>query len=130
VAIVVASTFVAASAALQVGIATKVESGVTRQRASAERAGLRVGAFAARQPCHVHSEVSFPMVGYAAGCRAAPLGKALGSWRERARHLEGDGLRPFLVLYRPEEPALPDGASLLEVVPSAGDASWFIYGPG
>jgi hypothetical protein len=128
VAIVVASTVVAAWAALQVGIAAKVEAGVTRQRASAERAGLRIGALAARQPCHVHSEASFPIVGYAAGCRAAPLGKVLGTWDRRADHLARNGVRPFLVLHREAEPAPPSGAVLIDVVHSEGARSWFLYG--
>jgi hypothetical protein len=130
VAAVAASTLVAVWVVLQVGIAARVEAGVIAQRAPAERAGLRIRKLAARQPCHVYSEASFPIVGYAAGCRAAPLGKALGSWVDRARHLEADGIRPFLVLHRPDEPDLPDGASLIEVVSSGGAVSWFVYGPG
>ena len=63
---------------LQLVVATRVEAGVTEQRASAQRVGLRIRSLAAQRPCWVYSEVNFPIVGYAAGCRAAPLGKVLG----------------------------------------------------
>ena len=124
-----ASTLVAAWVILQVGIASRVETGVAEQRASAERAGLRIRALAGRQPCHVYSEAGFPIVGYAAGCRAAPLGKVLGAWEERAGRLERDGIQPFLVLHGAAETDVP-GAALLAVVPSDDQTRWFIYGPG
>jgi hypothetical protein len=114
---------------LQDGIATRVEAGVAEQRSSAERAGLRIRALAARHPCHVYSEGGFPMVGYAAGCRAAPLGKVLGAWEQRAGRLQRDGIHPFLVLHGAAETDI-SGATLLTVVPSDDQTRWFIYGPG
>jgi hypothetical protein len=128
VAAVAASTLVAVWVVLQLGIATRVEAGVEVERASAVRAGLRVKTLAARQSCFVYSEASFPIVAYTAGCRAAPIGKVLGIWEERADRLERDGLQPFLVLRRPEEPDHPDGATLVVVVPSDDHRRWFIYG--
>lgn len=125
-ATVVASTLVATWAVLQVGIATRVEAGVTAPRASAERAGVEIRELAARQPCHVYSEASFPIVGYSAGCRAAPLGKVLGAWEQRAGRIRGNGIQPFLVLHRAQEPVPPRGAALIAEVPS-GDLTWFIY---
>ena len=77
----------------------------------------------------MYSEAGFPIVGYAAGCRAAPLGKVLGRWEERAGRLERDGIRPFLVLHGAAETDVP-GATLLAVVPSDDQTRWFIYGPG
>ena len=97
---IVAAILVVVWGILQLAVATKVEAGVTEQRASAQRVGLRIRSLAAQRPCWVYSEVNFPIVGYAAGCRAAPLGKVLGSWGDRALHLEADGVRPFLVLLR------------------------------
>jgi 4-amino-4-deoxy-L-arabinose transferase-like glycosyltransferase len=113
---------------VQLGIAARVEAGVVEQRGSAERAGLRVRRLSAGEPCHVYAEGSFPIVGFAARCRAAPLGKVLAVWRDRAGHLERDGVRVFLVLHRTQ--ALPslEGTALLAVVPSQGDLRWFIYG--
>ena len=78
----------------------------------------------------MYSEAGFPIVGYAAGCRAAPIGDVVGVWPERASRLERDGVKPFLVLHRPEQPSVPEGASLLATIPSDGQASWFIYGTG
>ena len=127
-AAVAASALVAAWVILQVGIASRVETSVAEQRASAERAGLRIRALAGRQPCHVYSEAGFPIVGYAAGCRAAPLGRVLGVWEERAGRLERDGVQPFLVLHGAAETDV-QGASLLAVVPSDDQTRWFIYGP-
>jgi hypothetical protein len=129
-AVVAASVLVAAWAIVQVSIATRVEGSVTRQRVSAERAGLRIHELAAGEPCHVYSEASFPMVGYAAGCRAAPLGKILQVWPQRAEQLEGRGIRPFLVLQPSEESRAPDDATLVAEVPSILDETWFIYVPG
>jgi len=125
-----ASIAVVAWAVVQVGIATRVEAGVTGQRASADRAGQRIRELAARQPCQVYAEAGFPMIGYAAGCRATPLGRVLQVWQERAAHLERQGIRPFLVLQREDEPASPDGAVLLAEVPSQAGQRWFIYGVG
>jgi hypothetical protein len=125
-----AVALVAAWVLVQVEIATRVEAGVKEQRASAERAGLRVRSLAARQPCHVDSETSFPIVGYAAGCRAAPIGREIRAWPERAARLDREGTRPFLVLQRREPAVMPDGAVLLAEVPADGGASWFIYGIG
>jgi hypothetical protein len=123
------SILVAVWVILQVGIASRVETGVADQRASAERAGQRIRSLAAQKPCHVYSEAGFPMVGYAAGCRAAPLGKAFTVWEERADRLQRDGIRPFLVLHRPAETDVA-GATLLAVVPSHDQTRWYIYGPG
>jgi hypothetical protein len=112
---------------VQLGIAASVEVGVTEQRASAERAGLRIRMLSAGEPCYVYSEASFPIVGFAARCSAAPVGKVLAAWKERAGHLERDGVRVFLVLRRTE--GLPPSAStmLLAEVPSQRDLRWFIY---
>ena len=129
VAIVAASALVVGWAFLQVGIATRLEASVTRQRASAQRAGSRVRTLAGRGPCLVYSEASFPILGYAAGCRAAPIGN-VARWPERAARLERDGVRPFLVLHRTEQPTVPEGTSPLAKIPSDGQASWFIYGVG
>jgi hypothetical protein len=125
-----AASLVAIWAVVQVGIATRVESGVVEQRASAEGAGERIRALADGQPCHVYSQASFPIVGYAAGCRAATLGKILERWEARASRFARDGVRPFLVFHGPEEPSPPDGTVLLATAPSPGPATWFIYGPG
>jgi len=127
-AAVAASVLVAVWVILQVGIATRVEAGGARQRASAVRAGHRIRALAARHPCFVYSEASFPIVGYAAGCRAAPLGKVVGVWRERAGRLEREGVQPFLVLHAEAESDVAN-ARLLAVVPSDDQVRWFIYGP-
>jgi hypothetical protein len=129
VAAMAASTLVAVWVVIQVGIATRVEAGVGVERGSAVRAGLRIKALAARQPCFVYSEASFPIVGYAAGCRAAPLGKVLGAWSDRADRLERASVRPFLVLHAQSESDIAD-ARLLAVVPSDDQVRWFIYGPG
>lgn len=130
VAVVAALTLVVGWALLQVGIASRLEASVTKQRASAQRAGSRVHALAGRGPCLVYSETSFPIVGYAAGCRAALIGNVVRAWPARAARLERDGVRPFLVLHRTEQPAVPEGASPLAKIPSDGQASWFIYGTG
>jgi hypothetical protein len=127
VAAVGASILVLAWAVVQLGIATKVEAGATRQRASAQRVGLEIRGLAAGEPCHVYSETSFPMVGHAAGCRAAPLGMVLAAWKDRSDRLERQGRRVFLVLHRPEGIPPPDGTLLMEV-PSEGELKWFIYG--
>jgi hypothetical protein len=125
---IVAASIVVVWGVSQFGVATRVEAGVTEQRASAHRVGLRVRKLAARQPCLVYSEVNFPIVGYAAGCRAAPLGKVLGTWRDRARQLEADGIRPFLVLHRAPADLPPEGTAPLAEIPSRGTLGWFIYG--
>lgn len=130
VAVVAASVLVVGWALLQVGIATRLEASVTQERASAQRAGARVRALAGRKPCLVYSEASFPIVGYAAGCRAAPIGNVVRAWLARAHRLERDGVRPFLVLHRTEQPAVPEGASPLATIPSDDQASWFIFGTG
>ncbi len=126
---VVATSLVLVWAVVQLGIATRVEAGVTRQRASAQRAGLEVRDLAAGKPCHVYSEGSFPIVGFAAGCRAAPLGQVLAAWEERSDRLERQGRRVFLVLHRAEAIAPPGGTALLAEVPSDAQRTWFIYGP-
>jgi hypothetical protein len=113
---------------VQLGIATRVEAGAIDQRASAERAGLEVHVLSAGEPCHVYTEGSFPIVGFVAGCRAAPLGRVLEAWRDRADHLERDGVRVFLVLHRTDALPPPEGTTLLAEVPSQGDLRWFIYG--
>jgi hypothetical protein len=123
-----ASILMIAWAVVQLGIAAKVEAGVTVQRASAQRVGLEVRNIAAGEPCHVYSEGSFPIVGVAAGCRAAPLGDVLASWRDRADHLERDGLRVFLTLRRTEAISPPEGTVLLAEVSLEGPLTWFIYG--
>jgi hypothetical protein len=125
---VVTACVVLAWVVVQLGVAARVEAGVVEQRGSAERAGLRVRRLSAGEPCHVYAEGSFPIVGFAARCRAAPLGKVLAVWRDRAGHLERDGVKVYLVLHRTQ--ALPplEGTALLAVVPSQGGLRWFIYG--
>jgi hypothetical protein len=127
VAGVVAAIVVIAWVVVQLGIAARVEASVIAQRTSAELAGLEVRELAAGEPCHVYTEGSFPIVGFAAGCRAAPLGKVLAAWKDRADHFERDGVRVFLVLHRTEALPPPEGTSLLVEVPSQGDLRWFIY---
>jgi len=123
-----ASVLVIAWAAFQLGIAARVEAAVIGQRASAQRAGLEVRRLAAGDPCQVYSEGSFPIVGFAAGCRAAPLGRVLVEWSNRSDRLERDGVRVFLVLHRTEAIPAPEGTALLGEVPSEGELTWFIYG--
>ena len=123
-----AAILVIAWVVVQLGIAARVEAGVIGQRASAERAGLQVRRLSAGDPCRVYSEGSFPIVGFAARCRAAPLGKVLAAWKDRADRFERDGVRVFLVLHRTEALPSPEGTALLAEVPSQGDLRWFIYG--
>lgn len=125
---VLAAILVIAWLVVQLGIAARVEAGVIGQRASAERAGLEIRELAAGKPCHVYTEGSFPIVGFAAGCRAAPLGKVLAVWKDRADHFERDRVRVFLVLHRTEAIPPLEGTTLLAEVPSQGDLRWFIYG--
>jgi len=124
----VAAIAVIAWAVVQLALAARGEAAVIGPPASAERAGVRVRKLSAGEPCHVYAEGSFPIVGFAAGCRAAPLGKVLAAWKDRADHLERDGVRVFLVLHRTEAPPSPDGTALLAEVPSQGDLRWFVYG--
>lgn len=128
IAAIVTASLVLAWAVVQLGIATGVEAGVTGQRASAQRAGLEVRGLPAGERCHVFSESSFPIVGFAAGCRAAPLGKVLEAWEDRSGRFARDGVRVFLVLHRTEAIAPPDGTTRLAQVPSQGELTWFIYG--
>lgn len=126
---VLASALVGIWLLVQVVVATGIEDAVTVQRASAALVGRRIGALAVRQPCFVDSESNFPIVGYAAGCRAAELGDGLGRWAERADRLAGDGTRPFLVLRRPEEPRPPQGTVLVRTAPSGGELTWYVFEP-
>ena len=110
VAVVVASTLVVGWALLQVGIATRLEVSVTQQRASAQRAGVRIRTLAGRVPCHVVQRGRLPD-----GRVRGRLPR--GSDRQRRSSVAGasgqarrDGVRPFLVLYRAEQPAMPEGA--------------------
>ncbi len=128
VAAVGASILVLAWAVVQLGIAARVEAGVTGQRASAQRVGLEIRGLAAGERCHVYSESSFPIVGYAAGCRAAPLGNVLAAWKDRSGRLERQGTHVFLLLHRPEGVTPPESTALLAEVPSEGELTWFIYG--
>jgi hypothetical protein len=125
---IVAATLIVVWGIFQFVVATRVEAGVTEQRASAQRVGVRIRELTARQPCWVYSEANFPIVGYAAGCRAGPLGKVLGTWEDRARHLEADGIRAFLVLQRARATPPPPGTTLLAEIPSRGTLPWFIFG--
>ena len=122
-----ASLLVIVWAVVQIGIGAKVEAGVIGQRATAEQAGLEVRRLAVGEPCHLYSEASFPIVGLSAGCRAAPLGKVLGVWRDRADRLARDDVRTFLVLYRTEAMPQPEGIALVAEIPSQGEIGWFIY---
>jgi hypothetical protein len=122
-----ASLLVIVWAVLQVGIGAKVEAGVTGQRATADQAGLEVRRLAGGEPCHLYSEASFPIVGLSAGCRAAPLGKVLGAWKERADRFARHDVRAFLVLYRTEALPPPEGIALVAEIPSQGEIAWFIY---
>jgi hypothetical protein len=124
---VLASALVGVWLLVQVVVATTIEDAVTVQRASAVRLGRQIGALAARQPCFVDSESTFPIVGYAAGCRAAELGDRVGTWAERADRLADDGTRAFLVLYRPEEPRPPEGTVLVKTLPSGGEQAWYVF---
>jgi hypothetical protein len=124
----VASILVIAWAIVELGIAARVEADAADQRASAQRAGLEVRRLSAGEACHVYSGGSFPIVGLEAGCRAAPLGKVLAVWKDRAGHLERGGVRLFLVLRRTEPLPAPEGTALLAEVPAQGDLRWFIYG--
>ena len=96
-----------------VGIAARVEADVTDQRASVRRAGLEVRRLVSGEPCQVYSAGSFPIVGYSAGCRAAPLGTVLDGWSRLSDRLEGDGVRVFLVLHRTKPIAPLRGTDLL-----------------
>jgi hypothetical protein len=125
---VVASILVLAWAVAEMGIAARVETDVGSQRASAQRAGLEVRRLVAGEPCRVYSEGSFPIVGYSAGCRAAPLGRVLVGWTRLSDRLEGDGVRVFLVIHRTKPIAPPRGTDLLAQVPSESELTWFIYG--
>jgi len=127
---VIASALVLVWLIVQIAIAARVEDSAAAQRASAARAGSQIRALAARQPCFVFSESSFPIVGYTAGCRAAELRDGLGSWRERLDRLAGEGTEPFLVLHRTEEPEPPDGAVLVRTARSDGDRTWYVYERG
>jgi hypothetical protein len=122
-----ASILVIVWAVVQVGIGARVEAGVTGQRATADRAGLEVRRLAGGEPCLLYSEASFPIVGVSAGCRAAPLGKVLGVWKDRADRLALDGVRAFLVLHRTEAMPPPEGTALVAEIPSQGELAWFIY---
>ena len=124
----VACILVIAWVAVQMGIAARVEADVAGQRASAQRAGFEVRRLASGEPCQLYSEGSFPIIGYSAGCRAAPLGKVLAGWRRLSDRLEGDGVRVFLVLHRTKAVAQPQGADLLSQVSSESELTWFIYG--
>ena len=122
-----ASLLVIVWAVLQVGIGAKVEAGVTGHRATAEQAGLEVRRLAGGEPCHLYSEASFPIVGLSSGCRAAPLGKVLGAWKERADRFARHDIRAFLVLYRTEALPPPEGIALVAEIPSQEEIAWFIY---
>jgi hypothetical protein len=130
VVVVATSALVAAWTIVQFGIATNVEAGLVGRRVSAERVGNHVRELAANQPCHVFSEVNYPIMSYVAGCRGSQVGKVLVAWDERAERLERRGIRPFLILLRANEPTVPAGANLIGEAPSQGDMSWFIYGAG
>jgi hypothetical protein len=122
-----ASILVIVWVVVQVRIGARVEAGVTRQRATADRAGLEVRRLARGEPCHLYSEASFPIVGLSAGCRAGPLGKVLGAWKDRADRLSRDGVRAFLVLHRNEAMPPPESTALVAEVPSQAELAWFIY---
>lgn len=111
----------------QVAIAGRIESGVVGPRVDAARVGARIEALAGDDECQIYAEMSFPLIGYAAGCSAAPLGKVLDVWPHRAERLAKQGVRAFLVLHGEDE-ASPNGAEPLAEVPSEGSASWFVYG--
>ncbi|HEX5937067.1 MAG TPA: hypothetical protein VFZ75_05165 [Actinomycetota bacterium] len=124
---VIASALVGVWLIQQVVVATRIEEDVTAQRASAVRVGRQVRALAARQPCFVSSESSFPIVAYVARCRGSDLGEVLTSWEERAERLARDGVRPFLALRRARKQDAPAGAVLVRTVPSGGGFAWYVY---
>jgi hypothetical protein len=128
IAIAIISIIVIGLVVVQVGIGAKVEAGVAGQRAAADHAGFEVRRLAGGEPCFVYSEASFPIVGFSADCRAAPLGNVLAAWRDRADRFDRDGVRLFLVLHRTEAIPAPRGIALLAEVPSQGKLTWFIYG--
>jgi hypothetical protein len=113
--------------ASQLTVATKIEAGVTPHRESAERAGIEVGRLAASDPCQVYSSASYPMVGYASGCRATPVTRVSGRWEARAKQLRGNGIEPIAVFLRRAAPDPPEGTSLVADVRADGRRSWFIF---
>jgi hypothetical protein len=114
----------------QLAIASVVEDAVTRQRRPADRAGQKVRTLAEGDRCRVLSDGSFPIVGYASGCSAAPIASDASSWPERAERLEQEGITPFLVLLQPDGSPPPGGASELARIRADGERSWVVYGWG
>jgi hypothetical protein len=111
----------------QVAVASRIETDLLPPRVDAERVGMRIRTLAGGDECQIYAEMSFPLVGYAAGCSAAPLGKVLEVWPHRVERLAAQEIRAFLLLHGEEE-APPDGAELLATIRSQGTASWFVYG--
>jgi hypothetical protein len=112
----------------QLAIAAEIEADAGRQRAAAERVGLRVGELEIGQRCHVFADASFPIVAYAAGCRGSEVRSLPADWGDAARRLERDGIAAFLVLRAGEEPPTPAGVVLIELVPGRS-STWFVYSP-
>jgi hypothetical protein len=112
----------------QLTVATDVEEDLIAQRRSAERAGERLRSLVAGEPCRVFSSNSFPMIGYAAGCEAVPIGLITDDVLvRRANHLIRQGIRPFLVRLEEEPPAPPRGVSEPVRVDAIGRRSWFLF---
>jgi hypothetical protein len=113
--------------ASQLEVAAKIDASVLGHRDSAERAGAEVRRLAGDEPCQVFSSASYPMVGYASGCRSSPVESTAGGWHERAIRLERDGIRPFAVFEGENPPAAPAGTSAVADLPSERGRSWFIF---
>jgi hypothetical protein len=118
---------VTAWTASQLEVAAKIETGVVGHRDAAERAGAEVRRLGRNQPCQVFSSASYPMVGYASGCKASPMESAVGRWQDRAIRLQQDGIRPFVVFEGEESPGTPAGTSAVADVPAERGRTWFIF---
>jgi hypothetical protein len=118
---------VTAWTASQLELAAKIDASVVGHRDAAERAGAEVRRLAGNEPCQVFSSASYPMVGYASGCRASPIESTAGTWHERAIRLERDGIHSFAVFEGEKPPAAPAGMSSVADVPAERGRSWFIF---
>lgn len=118
---------VTAWTASQLVVATRIETGVVGHRDAATRAGAEIRRLANQEPCQVFSSASYPMVGYASGCRASPMESAAGRWEDRVIRAERDGFRRFAVFEGQRAPAPPAGTSATADVPSERGRTWFIF---
>lgn len=118
---------VTAWTASQLEVAAKIETGVVGHRDAAARAGTEVRRLSRSQPCQVFSSASYPMVGYASGCKASPTESAIGRWQDRAIRLQHDGILPFAVFEDETSPGPPAGTSAVAHVPAERGRTWFIF---